>query len=274
MTAPTASAGAVASAARFTGQVALVCGAASGIGAAVARRLHAEGACVVAVGQQPELLQQVAEDCGGALALTCDVTDDAAVRSAVAAALRRHARIDVLVNAAGIVANDDAATIDDATWQRTHEINLGGTMRLMRAVLPTMVVQGGGSIVNIASVAAFNAGEGMASYAASKAGVVALTRAAANRHGRDGVRANALCPGWVDTPMSRREMDDLARELGITVEEAVRRTVGRIALGRMATAEEIAAACAFLASADAAFVTGAVLVADGGAKVPAAARAA
>jgi NAD(P)-dependent dehydrogenase (short-subunit alcohol dehydrogenase family) len=257
---------------RFEGRHALVCGAASGIGAAVMRRLRAEGAVVTAIGLQWPLLSAEAESVG-ALPVHCDVTRDDDVRRAVAEALRHMGRIDVLVNAAGIVINDDAATIDDAVWQRTHEINLGGTMRLMRAVLPGMVAQRGGSIVNVASVAAFNAGAGMASYAASKAGVVALTRAASAAHGGEGVRVNALCPGWVDTPMSQREIQDMAQAQGISEADAAHRTVARIALGRMARPTEIAAVCAFLASDDASFITGAALVADGGARVPAAARA-
>ena len=197
---------------------------------------------------------------GDGPALDCDVTDDAAVRATVAAVLAAFGRIDVLVNCAGIVRNDDAADIDDEDWQRM--------------VLPGMMAQGGGAIVNIASVAAFNAGAGMASYAASKAGVVALTRSAAQAYGPRGVRVNALCPGWVDTPMSRQEMRDLAAERDISEEAAHAQTVARIALGRMASAEEMAAACLFLASDEASFVTGAALVADGGARVPASARAA
>lgn len=257
---------------RFANKVALVCGAATGIGAAVARRLHSEGAQLVVIGMQPALLADVAAACG-ALAIACDVTNDAQVRNAVDEALERHGAIDVLVNAAGIVINDDAANIDDAQWQRTHDVNLGGTMRLMRAVLPGMVKRQSGNVVNVASVAAFNASAGMASYSASKAGVVALTRAAANAYGADGVRVNALCPGWVDTPMSQREMADLAAQLGVGIDEARQRTVARVALGRMASPDEMAAACAFLASDDASFVTGAVLVADGGARTAATARA-
>lgn len=257
---------------RFAGKVALVSGAASGIGAAAVQRLRAEGAQVVAVGLQGDLLTQVAAD-WGATALLCDVTDDGQVKAAVAQALLLHGRLDVLVNAAGIVLNDDAASITDDAWMRTLDVNATGTMRLMRAVLPEMVARNSGSVVNVASVAAFNAGAGMASYAASKAAVVALTRSAATSCGPSGVRVNALCPGWVRTPMSERELHDMARAWGVTEAEAEQRTVARIALGRMAEPMEMAAACAFLASDDASFVNGAVLVADGGARTPAAARA-
>ncbi|MDP9918800.1 3-oxoacyl-[acyl-carrier protein] reductase [Variovorax boronicumulans] len=253
--------------ARLHGKACLIVGAATGIGAAVAARFAAEGGRVAVVGwPRPQPV-------GEGPAFDCDVTDDAAVRATVAAVQTAFGRIDVLVNCAGIVRNDDAADIDDGDWHRLHEVNLGGTMRCQRAVLPGMVAQGGGAIVNIASVAAFNAGAGMASYASSKAGVVALTRSAAQAYGPKGVRVNALCPGWVDTPMSRQEMRDLAAERGIDEDAARAQTVARIALGRMATPEEMAAVCLFLASDEASFVTGVALVADGGARVPAAARA-
>lgn len=257
---------------RFAGKVAMVSGAASGIGAAVVERLRTEGAQVVAVGLQWDLLTQVAHD-WGATALSCDVTDDVQVKAVVAQVLSLYGRLDVLVNAAGMVFNDDAASITDEAWMRTLDVNATGTMRLMRAVLPGMLARNSGSVVNVASVAAFNAGAGMASYAASKAAVVALTRSAATSCGPRGVRVNALCPGWVRTPMSERELQDMAQAWGVTETQAEERTVARIALGRMARPMEMAAACAFLASDDASFVNGAVLVADGGARTPATARA-
>ena len=255
----------------LAGKVALVVGAATGIGAAVVRRFASEGAVVVASGiPLPTLDDDLRRH--GVTALTCDVTQDDQVRAVVAATLERHGRIDVLVNAAGVIAQDDAAWIEDGIWSRQHETNLAGTMRTMRAVLPHMLSHGGGAVVNIASVAAFNAGAGSASYAASKAGVVTLSRSAAQAYGTRGVRVNALCPGWVDTPMAAREMQELAEELGITESEARERTVARIALGRMARSEEMAAVCLFMASEEASFITGAALVADGGARMPAAAR--
>lgn len=250
---------------RLQDKVCLVVGASSGIGAAVVQRFAREGARVAAAGW-PRPTPEMAE----VLALDCDV----AVRAAVVAVLVCWGRVDVLVNCAGVVRNDDAASITDEDWALMHEVNLAGTMRCQRAVLPAMVAQGSGAIVNVASVAAFNASAGMASYAASKAGVVALTRSAAQAYGPSGVRVNALCPGWVDTPMSRREMQDLATERGITDDTARAQTVARVALGRMALPEEMAAACLFLASDEASFVTGAALVADGGTRVPATSRAA
>lgn len=257
---------------RLAGKVALVLGAASGIGAAVAVRFAREGAAVVAAGlghERPDPLLHEA----GLQPLPCDVRDDAQILSLVRTTLATQGRIDVLVNAAGVIANDTAATIDDAQWARMHDINLGGAMRAMRAVLPGMLARRSGAIVNIASVAAFNAGADVASYAASKAGLVALTRAAAQAHGPRGVRVNALCPGWVDTPMSAKEMDDLALKAGLTAAQARERTVERIALGRMATPGEMADACLFLASDESSFITGIALVADGGSRVPASARA-
>ncbi len=254
------------------GQVAIVTGAASGIGEAIVRRFQAEGARVVAIGLQPERLAALAQETGCTWR-ECDVTQSDSVEQTIQQAVQDQGRIDIVVNAAGIMQEDDVANIEDAVWARMLDVNLTGAMRVCRAALPAMVERGSGSIVNVASVAAFNASAGMASYAASKAGLVALTRAMANRYGSDGIRANCICPGWVRTPMSEAEMQETARARGTTAEAEFTELTARIALRRIGDPDEIASCALFLASREASFVTGAVLVADGGARSAAAARA-
>jgi NAD(P)-dependent dehydrogenase (short-subunit alcohol dehydrogenase family) len=256
---------------RLSGKVVLVTGAATGIGEAIVRRFGREGATTVAVGLQVEKLEPLRREIGIDI-LPCDVTVEADVRKAIASTLERHGRLDIVVNAAGIVLPDDVGEISDDVWNRTIDVNLTGAMRVCRAAIEAMG-KSGGAFVNIASVAAFNASAGMASYAASKAGIVALTRAIANRYGADGIRANCLCPGWTRTPMSESEMEEAARLHGTTVEEEFAKLTDRIALKRVADPDEIATCALFLASDEASFVTGAVLVADGGARSPATARA-
>jgi NAD(P)-dependent dehydrogenase (short-subunit alcohol dehydrogenase family) len=257
--------------ARLQNRVAIVTGAATGIGAATVRRLRFERARVVAAGLQRELLEEIAS-ASDAVAHPCNVTDDASVRGLIETVLGLYGRLDIVVNAAGVVVSDDVATITDASWQQSIDVNLTGTMRVCRAAVPELIKSGGGAVVNIASVAAFNASAGMASYAASKAGIVALTRALANQYGANRVRANCLCPGWVRTPMSEAEMHAFAAAKGISVEAAFSELEARIALRRVASPDEMAAIVAFLASDDASFVTGATIVADGGARTPATAR--
>jgi 3-oxoacyl-[acyl-carrier protein] reductase len=257
---------------RLAGKNALVCGGESGIGAAIVRRFAAEGAAVLAAGVQRDLLSVLAAEPGVATAF-CDVTDQVQVDATVAAAAARAGGLHIVVNAAGIMHADNVADIDDRIWDRLLAVNLSGTMRVCRASIPHLIHAGGGAIVNIASVAAFNGSAGMASYGTGKAGLIAFTRALANEYGKHRIRANTLCPGWVRTPMSEAEMIDVAATAGITVEAAFAALGERIALRRIAQPEEIAATALFLASDDASFVTGVALVADGGARTPAAARA-
>ena len=256
----------------LAGRVAVITGAASGIGAATARRFRAAGAEVIVADLPRAELRALAGDIG-ALAVACDVTDVADVRALLATTLERHGRVEIVVNAAGLTVADDVAGIEDESWRRMLEVNLSGTMYVCRAALPALEACGAGAIVNIASVAAFNASAGMASYSASKAGVVALTRSIANAYGHRGVRANCLCPGWVRSPMSEAEVDALAAARGLSPESVWDELKARIALRRIGSPEEMASCALFLASPDAAFVTGAVLVADGGARTPATARA-
>ncbi len=256
---------------RLTGETALVTGAESGIGAAIVRRFRAEGAAVLAVGLQSSLLKSLGAETGAHTHI-CDVTDQAAVATSVQLAANLGT-LNIIVNAAGIMHADNAADIDDAVWQHTLDVNLTGTMRVCRAALPYLQQGGGGAIVNIASVAAFNGSAGMASYATSKAGLIAFTRTLANEYGQYGIRANCLCPGWVRTPMSEEEMREHAQKYGGTVDQAFDALAQRIALRRVAVADEMAGCALFLASADSSFVTGTALVADGGARTPASARA-
>jgi NAD(P)-dependent dehydrogenase (short-subunit alcohol dehydrogenase family) len=257
---------------RLAGKNALVCGGESGIGAAIVRRFAAEGASVLVGGVQAALLTLLARETGVTTTL-CDVTDQGAVSRTVDAAAQQPGGLHIVVNAAGIMHADNVADIEDSVWERLLAVNLSGTMRVCRASIPHMMRAGGGSVVNIASVAAFNGSAGMASYATSKAGLIAFTRALANEYGKDRIRANTLCPGWVRTPMSEAEMADTAQRTGATVESAFSALGSRIALGRVAHPDEIAASALFLASDDSSFVTGASLVADGGARAPASARA-
>lgn len=257
---------------RLAGKTALVTGGESGIGAAIVRRFQAEGAVVMAAGVREDLLAALDHETGAEVRV-CDVTDQVAVAQTVAAAAQLTGALHIVVNAAGIMHSDNAADIEDASWERLLAVNLTGTMRTCRAVIPHLKAAGGGAIVNISSVAAFNGSAGMASYGAGKAGVIAFTRALANEYGQYRIRANCLCPGWVRTPMSEEEMRDVVRRRGGTVEQAFAGLTERIALRRIAEASEMAGCALFLVSEDSSFVTGTALVADGGARAPAAARA-
>ena len=253
---------------RLHGKTALILGAATGMGRATAERFAAEGADLVLFGLGGALLDEVAHATNG-WAVHGDVTARAEVEAAIAAC---KDGLDIVVNAAGIILTDDPETVTDEGWERTFAVNTTGAMNVCRAALPQLR-QRRGNIVNIASVAAFNSGPGMASYAASKAALVAYTRSIANAYGADGVRANVLAPGWVRTPMSEMEMDELARRNGTSREEEFELVRQRIGLKRIADASEIAACCLFLASDEASFVTGTVLLADGGGRAPVSNRA-
>lgn len=254
---------------RLAGKQALVTGAATGIGRAVARRFSEEGARVVLFGLGGETLREAAKACGG-LAVEGDVTDSADVARVVAAC---DGRLDIVVNAAGFITLDSPASIEDETWRRVFAINLDGPREICRAALP-LLIAARGNIVNVASVAAFNASPHTTSYAASKSALVSFTRSLAHAHGADGVRANCVAPGWVRTPMSEMEMRRDAEANGTSPEAEFAALASRIALRRVAAPEEIASCCLFLASDEASFVTGAVLIADGGGRSPAAGKAA
>lgn len=231
----------------LAGTVAVVTGAASGIGRAVAERFLAEGATVVAGDLRPA---ELSGHPGRWRSLRCDVTveDDLATLMAAADGL------GVLVNCAGITAKAPMDEMPAADWQRVLDVNLTGSALAVKHAVPVLKRTGGGSIVNIASLAAFStASRHNAAYAASKGGIVSLTRALVYELSPHGIRVNALAPGIVDTPILR----------GHGREWFAERT-GRIPLGRLGSVAEMADVVTFLASAASSYVTGQVIVADGG----------
>lgn len=254
---------------KLEGRVALITGGGTGIGMAIAERFVAEGARVCITGRRREKLGQVvaALPAGSAVACTGDVTRPDDAERMVAAALELPGRFDLLVNNAGINSVGGVADLDPQGWRETLEVNLTGPFLMMRAAIPRMIEAGGGSIVNIASVGGLRCIPEGAAYCASKAGLIMLSRQVALDYGPKGIRSNAVCPGWVRTPMSDEEMDELASHIGTDREGAFAKVVEEVPLRRVARPEEIAGACLYLAGDESAFMTGAVLVVDGGSAV-------
>lgn len=242
---------------RVAGKVALITGAARGMGAAHARALAREGAKVAIADIAAEAGERLATELRQAGA-TCsyhehDVTDPVAWQELVAAVERIHGPIDVLVNNAGVQVRSVGIEADDEEWARVTAINQRGVFLGMRAVIPGMVRRGGGSIVNVASTAALVGMPGSIPYQASKAAVLGLTRGAAVSYGRDNIRVNAICPGLVITGMTESASP-----------AAVETMKAQIPLRRDGRPEEISAAVVFLASDESSYITGVALPIDGG----------
>jgi NAD(P)-dependent dehydrogenase (short-subunit alcohol dehydrogenase family) len=234
----------------------LITGGSSGIGAETARRFAAGGAAVAVLGRRRDALDAVTADTG-ALALTVDVTDSAAVRDGVAYAHDRMGGLDVVVNSAGLCIPTDLADIDDAAWRSHLDVNLSGSFYVAREAGLLMRRDGGGSIVNVASELSLIGMSGYVAYCAAKAGVIGLTKALAAELAPT-VRVNAVCPGPVDTPMLQAEFELFGDPVVVAAE-----AVTRVPLARFATAAEVADAIHFLA-VGAPFATGTVMQLDGG----------
>jgi NAD(P)-dependent dehydrogenase (short-subunit alcohol dehydrogenase family) len=241
---------------RLTDTVALVTGAGSGIGRACAARFVAEGARVAGFDLQGEAAFREAAPEG--LFHAGDVTDAAALAACVEATLAAFGRIDVLVTAAGIADAGPVHMVEEPAWDRVLDVNLKGTFLAIKAVLPAMMQQRAGSIVTIASIEGVVGSEGGSSYNASKGGVVLLTRNVAMDYARMGIRCNAICPGFIDTPLFRATTGhDFMRDYVASIRAETK-------MQRFGRPEEIASVAFFLASEDASFMTGQSLVVDGG----------
>lgn len=240
----------------LAGKVALITGATAGIGMATARLFAQRGAKVMLSGRNAQAGAALAAALGGEF-LAADVAAPEAAAQLVEWAVRGHGRLDVLVNNAGILFQGDSQGCTDAQWDMTLAVNVTAVFRLSRAAVPVMAGHGGGAIVNVASDWGLVGAERAVAYGASKGAVVQLTRSMAADHARQGIRVNAVCPGDTDTPMLRREA-------GAEGEARLRAMAEAIPLGRLGSPRDVAAAIAFLASEDAAFITGAMLPVDGG----------
>ena len=250
---------------RFEGKVALVTGGASGIGLATAQRLLEEGAAVVIADLDGEAAEAAAAALRGlglvaVSAARCDVTRGDQVKALVGDVVARHERLDVLFNNAGIFEPGEVHEVEEEAWDRQLNVNLRSVYLVSHHVVPVMLAQGAGAIVNNASVAGLVGDHAAAAYCTSKGGVALLTKQMALDYAARGVRVNAICCGEIDTPLFVRE----SGQLGMTPNEYRAILNEAHPIGRLGLPSEAAAAVAFLASDDASFITGVLLPVDGG----------
>jgi 3-oxoacyl-[acyl-carrier protein] reductase len=238
----------------LTGKTAFVTGSTRGIGHAIARTLHAAGAKVAIVGRDRARAEAVAAELGDRTAgVACDVAQADQVEAAIAAAERALGPIDILVNNAGLTRDNILLRLTDADWNAVLDANLKGAFHTTRAVIKGMMKRRAGRIVNITSIVGLTGNKGQANYAASKAGLIGFTKSVAKEYASRGILANCVAPGFIETDMTAALPDEARATL-----------LQDIALGRLGRPEDVAGAVLFLASDLAGYVTGQVLVVDGG----------
>ncbi len=238
----------------LTGKKALVTGASGGIGGAIARGLHSLGASVALSGTRVDPLEALADDLGERAFVTpCNLSDIDAVKALAGQASEAMGGLDILVNNAGITRDNIFMRMSDDEWQQVIDVNLSSTMRLMKAVMRPMMKQRFGRIINITSIVGVTGNAGQVNYAASKAGIIGMTKSYAQEIATRGITANCVAPGFIETAMTADLPDAVKQKM-----------VGNIPAGRMGTPEEIASAVAYLASSEASYVTGQTLHVNGG----------
>jgi NAD(P)-dependent dehydrogenase (short-subunit alcohol dehydrogenase family) len=239
-------------------KTAVVTGGASGIGLGIAKRLSADGYHVATLDLNPSGADEGSPDAAAGFAQSADVTDRARVSEALAAVRERLGPIAILINAAGKEGHKRFTDLTFEAWQRMIDVNLNGTFHCIKAALPDMLEAGWGRIVNISSSSAQSGQAFLTHYVAAKSAVEGLTKALALELGPFGITVNAVPPGFVDTPMLRRV--EARNLIGGTIEEHIQRTPVR----RVGRPEDVAAACAFLVSEDASYITGQIIGVNGG----------
>jgi dihydroanticapsin dehydrogenase len=251
---------------KLKGKVALVTGGGSGIGAAITEGFVAEGAKVCITGRRKEKLEQEAAAFSKESVVTCsgDVSSYDDVKRMVAATAGFGGRIDILVNNAASDVMGSITELHPDDWRHVLETNLTGPFLLMKETIPHMIENGGGSVINIASIGGLRCMPGAPAYGASKAGLIFLTQQAALEYGPFVVRCNAVCPGATRTDMLEKAVSGIARGTGADVDGILARFASHVPLRRVSVPSEMAGVCVFLASEDSSFMTGAVLVVDGG----------
>jgi len=242
----------------FNEQVAVITGGASGMGAATAREFAAAGGLPVIVDRNEGLANQVAHEIGAAPPLIGDVSDAAFCNAVVQQVVGEYGRLDILINAAGIIVRADALGTSDEQWQRVMAVNVNGVFYMSRAAIPQMKQQGKGAIVNFGSIWGSVGAAGVVAYCTSKGAVHQMTRAMALDHVKDGIRINAVCPGEVNTPMLASERNEPVTP------EFMQQVAATVPMGRLAEPVEIARVVLFIASDAAGYMTGAMINVDAG----------
>ncbi len=251
------------------GKVALITGGGTGIGAAIARRLVADGAKICITGRRIQMLEQVARSLppGAVTTFAGDVTNLEDAKNMINQAVKFGGKLDVLVNNAGIDPPGTVAEIDPDLWKKVIDTNLTGPFFMMKAAIPHLLKNGGGSIINVASLAGIRCIPAMPAYCSSKAGLIMLTQQAALDYGPSKIRCNAICPGAIRTEMLERSMMPLAEALKTDVSGALAKLTSMSPLRRAGLPDEVTGICSYLASDDSTFTTGTVIVLDGGASI-------